>query len=127
MTSIARGGNDSGALFEMSGVVPINATWAEDIYFREAGAIMSITGLSFKLTLRSGHSDSANYTLSTDAGTLSITTDADGVQVLRITVPPGTFTSIGDYIADLASEDGTGIVTLWAHGIVGLRQNPVTF
>lgn len=128
MTSIAREYGDSGALFEMSGTVPINATWSEDIYFQEAGSAMDLTGLSFKLTLRSSQdSDSAHYTLSTAAGTLSITTDDDDVEVLRISVARGTFTDTGNFIADLASQDGAGSVTHWAHGIVSLRNNPVQF
>jgi hypothetical protein len=128
MTRVAQDAGNSGALFEMSGTVPINATWSEDIYFQEAGSAMDLTGLSFKLTLR-GRSDSssADYTLSTDAGTLAITTDGSGVEVLRITVPPGSLSTPGDYVADLASEDGDDVVTLWAHGIIALRNNPVTF
>jgi hypothetical protein len=128
MTSLARSGGSAGALFDVSGIVPINATWAEDIYFMEAGAAMDLTDLAFKLTLRAGpDQDSAVYTLSTAAGTLAVTTDDDAVEILRITVPPGTFTEVGDFIADLASQDGNDVVTHWAHGIVSLRKNPVTF
>jgi hypothetical protein len=125
---ITRGNGDHGALFDMSGSVPINATWAEDLYFQEDGAAMDLTGLSFKLTLRADPEDeSATYTLSTDAGTLAITTDADAVEILRIAVTPGTFSETGDFVADLASEDGDDVVTHWAHGTISLRKNPVTF
>lgn len=127
--STARTNGDSGALFEMSGTVPINATWLEDIYFTEAGAPMDLTGLDFKLTLRgSQDSDAAAYTLSIAAGTLSIEADSSAVdRILRITVQPGTLSEVGDFIADIASEDGAGVVTHWAHGTVSLRNNPVTF
>jgi hypothetical protein len=128
MTSIARGNGDSGALFDMSGAIPVNATWQEDIYFQEAGAAMSLDDLDFKLTLRCDpKQDSADYTLSTGDGTLSLATDGDGVDVLRVNVPAGTFTRTGDYIADLASKDANDAVTHWAHGVVSLRNNPVTF
>jgi hypothetical protein len=129
MTSIARTSGSSGALFDVSGTVPVNATWAEDIYFTEYADPFVLTGLSFKMTFRRAPDQtSADYTLSTDAGTLSIEDDADSyARVLRITVTPGTFTEVGDYIADLASEDTANKVISWAHGIVSFRKNPVTF
>jgi hypothetical protein len=131
MTSLARssGGGSDGALFSLSGVVAINATWSEDIYFTEAGTPMELTGLDFKLTLRSAQdSNSATYTLSIDAGTLSIEDDSDGYsRILRISVAPGVLSCVGDFIADLASEDGDEAVTHWAHGVITLRNNPVVF
>ncbi len=129
MTSLARGNGDSGALFELSGTVPSNATWSEYIYFREDGAVMPITGLEFKMTLRSDpESDSADITLSTASGTLVITTDPDGVQVLQVLATAGTLNSYrGDFVADLASQDDNAVVTLWAHGILSIRPNPVSF
>lgn len=129
MTSIARSSGDSGALFDVSGTVPVSATWAEDIYFTEAAAPLALTGLSFKMTFRrTPDQTSADYTLSTADTTLSIEDDDNGyARVLRINVPPGVFTEVGDYIADLASEDTQNAVILWAHGIVSFRNNPVTF
>lgn len=121
----------SGALFEVSGVVPNQATWQENIYFSEAGQPFDLTGLSFKMTFRADPADtSADYTLSTTAGTLSIAEDADsGVdQILYINVAAGTLSSlVGDYICDLASEDASDVVTLWAHGVVTFTSNPVAF
>lgn len=129
MTAIARASGSSGALFEVSGTVPVNATWAEDIYFTEDAAPFDLTDMSFKMTFRrSADQTSANYTLSTDDGTLSIEDDDDSyARILRINVPPGTFTETGDYIADLASEDTDNKVISWANGIVSFRNNPVSF
>ena len=131
MSALARGNGESGALLEMSGTIANNATWAEDIYFTEAGVATNLTGLSFKLTFRADpESDSADLTLSTTAGTLSIVEDTDaGVnRILRITVPPATLRNYsGDYKADLASQDGASVVTLWASGTVTFRPNPVQF
>lgn len=129
MTVLARDSGQSGALFDVQGTVPINATWSEDIYFLEAGAGMDLTGLDFKMTLRcSAENTSADYTLSTDAGTLSIVADSNSINsILRVNVPAGTLTTEGDYIADLASQDSDSKVLLWAHGVISLRQNPVTF
>ena len=127
-----RGGNQiSGALFELSGSVANNATWQESIYFTQEGEPMDLTGLSFKMTFRcNGESTSADYTLSTDDGTLSIVTDADsGVdRILYINVSAGSLSGLrGDYVADLASQDVADVVTLWGHGVVTFAPNPVTF
>ncbi len=127
MTILARSTGDAGALFEVSGTCPTNATWEEDIYFTEAGSPYDISGMDWKLTLRCNpENTSADITLSTDAGTLVITGDDDNV--LRISVDAGTLNSYeGDYIADLASRDVADKVTLWAHGVISLRPNPVVF
>lgn len=127
MTSLARSTGNAGALFDISGTVPTNATWDEDIYFMEAGQPYDITELDWKMTFRSGSGDtSAEFTLSTDDGTLVITGDDDNV--LRITVTAGTLNSYnGDYVADLAARDAADKVTLWGHGTVTFLPNPVSF
>lgn len=119
-----------GALFEMNGVVATNATWDEDIYFTEAGLPFVLTDLRFKMTFRRyGCDQNASITLSTDAGTLVISDDDDGyARILRLNVTAGALNGYcGDYVTDLASEDNNGKVTLWAHGVVTFRQNPVSF
>jgi len=131
MSAIGKSNGSGGAYFEVSGEVANNSTWQENIYFMEAGAQMELTGLSFKMTLRCQPSDStADYTLSTTDGTLSIVEDTDtGVSnILYINVPVGSLTGLcGDYVADLASEDQNGVVSPWAHGVISFRPNPVTF
>ena len=130
MTSLARYTGEAGALFEVSGTVPTNATWNEDIYFTENGAPFAISEMDWKLTLRCNpESTSADITLSTDAGTLSIEDDDDGHdRILRISVPAGALNSYeGDYVMDLASKDPADNVILWAHGVISLRPNPVVF
>lgn len=122
--------SESGALFTLSGAVANNATWDEYIYFMEAGLPSDISGLDWKMTFRrDGRNTSADVTLSTDAGTLIITQDDNGNNsVLQVLVPAGQLTNInGDYIADLASEDVNGKVSLWAHGVVTFAPNPVSF
>lgn len=129
--ALARNNSVSGALFEISGSVANNATWQESIYFTEAGSPLDISGLDFKMTFRcNGNSTSADYTLSTDDGTLSIVTDADsGVdRILYINVSAGSLSGLlGDYVCDLASQDVADVVTLWAHGVVTFSPNPVSF
>lgn len=119
----------SGALFEVSGTVPVNATWSEDIYFTEDASPFELTDLDFKMTFRrDAAATNADYTLSTDTGELTIEDDDSGyARILRISVDPGTFTDSGDYICDIASRDASDAVILWAHGIVSFRNNPVTF
>lgn len=120
----------SGALFDVSGVVPTNATWSEDIYFTQDGEPLDISGLTWKLTLRCDEANTnADVTLST-TDYLSVQTDTDsGIdRILRINVPAGQLAGYsGDYVCDLASQDVSDVVTLWAHGLVTLRLNPVSF
>jgi hypothetical protein len=130
MTSLARNGGDAGALFDLSGTIATNASWAEDVYFTEAGAPFDISELEWKLTFRlSSETTSADVTLSTAAGTLSVVADDNGhYRILRIGVAAGALGAYeGDYIADLASKDGGGAVLLWAQGTVSFRPNPITF
>lgn len=130
MISSASSLGRSGARMTISGIVPTNATWAEDIYFTQAGQPMDISGLEWKMTFRASEGQSsADITLST-SDYLSIQTDSDsGVdRILRINVPAGTLSSYsGDYVCDLASQDNTDAVVLWGHGIVTFQLNPVTF
>lgn len=129
MTALNRSAGQSGALFELNGTIANNATWSEDIYFIEDGAGMVLTGLTFKFTFRSDpNSDAADLTLST-ADSLSIVADSNGVySILRIAVTAGDLSGyLGDYIADIASQDVTDVVTFWAHGTVTFTRNPVTF
>lgn len=129
--ALARTSGASGALFEINGEVANNATWQEVIYFMEAGSPMVLTDLDFKMTFRCSAKDSsADYTLSTDAGTLAVEADPDsGIENnLSINVPAGSLSGLcGDYVCDLASQDVAGVVTPWAHGVVSFRPNPVSF
>lgn len=131
MVSLARDSQSSGAMFEVSGVIANNATWSEDIYFTEEGSAMDISELDWKMTFRrDGDCTAAEFTLSTDAATLSIQEDTDaGVdRILRINVAAGTLSAYsGDYVCDLASRDVDDKVTLWAHGVISFRPNPVSF
>src|SRR5258708_6864728 len=130
MTSLARNSGEAGALFDLSGTVPTNATCPEDIYFTQARAPFDISALDWKMTFRrNGENTSADITLSTAVGTLAVAADDGGHhRVLRIGVAAGALNAYeGDFIADLASKDGAGAVMLWAHGTISFRPNPVTF
>lgn len=123
---------NSGAMFAVSGFVPVNATWSEDIYFTQDGVPLDISEMDWKLTLRrcGGATEAPFLTLSTDDGTLSIVDDDDDVpSILRILVPVGGLSTsyIGDFVCDIASRDAQDTVTLWGHGVVTIRPNPVSF
>lgn len=125
---IQKGAGQSGAESEISGVIAINATWSEDIYFFDSdGAAMDISNLDFEFQFRSNETDTgAAVTLSTDDSTLTAVADGGSViSILRINVDPGTFTAyVGDMVADLVAIDSTDIVTLYGHGIVTFTNNP---
>lgn len=130
MTSVATSFTGSGALFILSGEVANNATWEEDIYFSELGVAMDISGLDWKLTLRQREGDtSADVELSTTNLALSIEDDSNGdPRILRISADIADISDLeGDYVADLASQDVTDKVILWAHGVISFRPNPVAF
>lgn len=126
---ISRSLGESGAEATVSGTVSIFAKWSEDIYFRDPdGAAMDLTGLAFYFQFRcNAEATSADVTLSTAAGTLSIVADSGAVtSILRISADSSTFSSYeGDMIADLVAVDGSGDETHYAHGVVSFRNNPV--
>lgn len=119
----------NGALFTISGEVSNNATWDEYIYFLENGSGMTLTGLSFQLQFRCSEEDtSSSLTLSTADAQLSITTDDNDIQVLRVNVPYTTISEMsGDYVMDIVSKDNDSKLTHWAHGTVTFTQNPIAF
>jgi hypothetical protein len=125
----ALGAGQSGAENEISGTIPIYADWTEDIYFFEPdGDAMDLDGLAFKMQFRCDPSQtSADVTLSTAAGTLSLVDDGGSVtSILRISADAGTFANYaGDMICDLIGIDGSNNVTLYGHGVVKFTNNPV--
>jgi len=122
LSALARSFGESGAESVISGTVSMFAKWSEDIYFRDPdGAAMDLTGLAFYFQFRcNAEATSADVTLSTAAGTLSIVADTGAVNsILRISADSGTFSSYeGDMIADLVAVDGSGDEVHYAHGVV---------
>jgi len=129
-----RSEGDSGAVFDISGVVPTGATWGEDIYFSEDGAPLDISIYSeWRITLRCDPaSTAADVKISTadGSGYLAVADDENGNhRILRIHAPADFLSGYAgkDYIIDLASKDADGNVKLWGHGVVSLPPNPPTF
>lgn len=129
MTTLLRSNGASGAETEISGTIAANATWSEDIYFFDQdGAAIDLTDLDFYLQFRCDPgATSADVTLSTTGGELSIEDDDGSVaSILRISADAGTFSNYeGDMIVDLVAVDPSDNVTLYGHGIVSIRNNPV--
>lgn len=119
----------SGAECSVSGTISIYAKWSEDIYFYDPdGAAMDISDLDFYFQFRRCQDQtSADVTLSTDAGTLSIEENDGSVEsILRISADAATFSSFpGDMIADLVAVDQSGDETHYAHGVVTFTNDPV--
>lgn len=127
---LRRTAGGTGAECILSGDISIYAKWTEDIYFRdpESGDGEDISGLSFYLQFRVDPSQtSADVTLSTVDGTLSIQEDSGSVDsILRISAAAGTFSNYeGDMIADLVAVDQNDNETHYAHGIVTFHNDPV--
>jgi hypothetical protein len=128
MTEIARGAGLSGAESNLSGEIAAYTHWSEDIYFYNTdGTEADISGQTFYFQFRQDPDQTgSDVTLST-TGYLSIVASTSGTSnILRISVPSGTFSSYKrDMIADLVVVDSTGNETLYAHGVVSFTNNPV--
>jgi len=114
----------------MSGEISARADWNEDIYFFDPdGAAMSLTGITFYMQFRSDpDQESADVTLSTTAGTLSLVADDGAVtSILRIDVDDDVFSNyIGDMTVDLVGVDASSVKTHYGHGIVTVLNDPAT-
>ena len=126
--TIRKAGNISAEAY-ISGEISTYADWNEDIYFFDPdGAAMSLTGIAFYMQFRSDpEQESADVTLSTAAGTLSLVADSGAVtSILRIDADDALFSSyIGDMVVDLLGVDGSDVKTHYGHGVVTFTNSPV--
>ena len=115
----------------VTGLISNGATWYETITLTdETGA--QLTGVAadtwqFQFRADAG-SDTADLTLSTVGGTLTVTEGASSTTLL-INVPQATIDDMeGEYVADLVSKDSSDSrLTHRAHGIVTFRSDPIAF
>lgn len=126
-----RGSNSHAADNHVSGVVSNGATWYETFQIKGQNGdnVTGLTSDTFQFQFRcSGDDDSAELTLSTTAGTLSVA-EADGATTVTINVPASSLSSMeGDYVADLVSKAASGgRLTHRAHGVVTFRNDPISF
>lgn len=129
MTAFARGVSQSGALMSVSGEWSNALPLREMISIYEAGSPMDLTGLEFEMTLRCDrNSDSADLTVSTDSGfVVTEVTNDDGNDIEVLKFDDVDLSSLeGDYFADLIMKDGAGDYTHLAHGVISIRNDPVS-
>jgi hypothetical protein len=116
----------SGAKGKVSGTISNGATWSETLEITQNGTFISgATGWTWRFTFRKSYDDTPELTLTTADGTLTAANDSDSTNI-AILVPPTSLSGMeGAYLADLASKDGSGVVTHWAHGTVTFVHEPV--
>ena len=134
MSGITSRQSQTGARAILSGVVSNGSTWVEDVAMTEDGTVIaSADTWDWTMTFRTDRtSDSADLTLTTDAGTLNVTQGADA-STLEIRVAKASLSAMeGDYICDLKSLDTTdttadsaGRSIHWGHGVVTFLNEPI--
>lgn len=134
ISSTRRGAGETGARGIIRGSVSNGVTWNEDIAITQDGTAIPGSPASWKwyLMVREDYETAPILTLTTTAGTLSVTQGADST-TLSIRVPRASLTNIiGNYVVDIASvdtsdtsPDSAGESIHWAHGDVEFRNEPV--
>lgn len=115
----------------VGGVISNGATWYETFQVKDQNGddVTGLTSDTFQFQFRcSEDDDSAELTLSTTDGTLSVS-ESGGVTTVTINVPQATIADMdGDYVADLVSKAASNSrLTHRAHGVVTFRNSPIEF
>lgn len=131
MSAFARGSGPTGAQNTVSGAISNGVTWYEDVLLTdETGA--QLTGVdsdTWQFQFRKDRCNaSADLTLSTADGTLTIN-EGDSATILEIRVPQPSLSGLcGDYFADLVSKaESDGRLIHRAHGIITFVYEPIAF
>lgn len=127
MTITTRGQSGTAAKFLISGFISVAASWIEEYNFQVDGGVIDANAAlwEWQFNFRSDYGDSPALSLSTVAGTITVTNGSDSTTI-AINVPPDDLASLdGDYIADMAYENTDGDRIHWAHGIVSFRNEPI--
>lgn len=126
-----RGAGNHAAENTLSGSVSNGATWSVNYILRNYNGD-NVTGYSadtFQWQFRtSEENDAADLTLSTTAGTLSVS-ETDGVTTVTVNAAQSVIAGMcGDYVSDLVSKDSvTGNLTHHGHGIITFNNSPIEF
>lgn len=134
MASMSRGAGSHAAQCSVSGTVSNGVTWYETILLTDENGdqLTDVDDHTWQFQFRryedNESADSSDLTLSTTAGTLTVTEGAE-TTTLVINVPQADLASLeGDYIADLVSKDpANSRLTHRAHGIITFREDPIAF
>lgn len=126
MAATSRLGNSS-ARFNVNGVVSSGASWIETYNFQVDGEVIDDDAdvWTWQFNFRKCYDGAPDLSLSTADGTLTVT-NGDDATSFAINAPPTILAAMeGDYIADIAYEDGDGNRVHWAHGMVTFRNEPI--
>jgi hypothetical protein len=122
----SRSGHSS-APYGINGTVSSGADWTETYNFQTDGGVVHDDAdiWTWQFNFRTDYGASPDLSLSTTAGTITVTNTADAT-AFAIDVPYSDLTAMeGDYIADIAYEDASGNRIHWAHGMVTFRNEPI--
>lgn len=128
--AISRSAGSHGAQNNVNGVISNGVTWYETVTLTDENGdpLTGVDADTWQFQFRSDpSSDSADLTLSTTGGTLTITEST--TTTMLINVPQASLSSLeGDYTADLVSKAASdGRLIHRAHGIVTFRNDPISF
>lgn len=124
--ALARADRLSAARYALIGELSRNASWVQTLELPADAASVSISGQTVKITFRVPQDDTVTaLSISTTDSQITIV-DAD---TLTIAATPADMSALLNdyYYVDLASEDGSNVVTLWATGVVFIRESPIAF
>lgn len=113
----------------VSGEVSNGATWYEECLLTDEDnePLTDVDDHTWQFQFRKCEGDTAELTLSTTTGTLTVTEEAERT-VLLINCPQSSLTNMcGDYIADLVSKAPSGRLYHRAHGRVSFKNSPIAF
>lgn len=129
-TYTSRGAGGHAAQNDVSGRISNGVTWYEDVKLVDQDG-NQITGVDldiWQFQFRKIRTDAADLTLSTTAGTLTITEGATET-ILGIRAAQSVVSEMaGDYFADLVSKAASDDRLIHrAHGIVTFLDDPIAF
>jgi hypothetical protein len=126
-----------GAWIDILGVVSANADWNEVVVI-ETGNLSTgfapstgFTNDTWHLTFRKSTcvGAGADLTLSSSSTDAGLTyTESSTLSTLLISTTLGTLAALnGDYTVDIASKSTGGVLTHWAHGVITVQNDPVSW
>jgi hypothetical protein len=115
----------SGARYMIAGELSRYSDWSQTLELPADGASVSITGHSVKITFRECESDTTAALTVTSADSQITISDANTLTI-SVTDDVMSALSLDRYVVDITSSN-SGAIAHWAHGVVPVKQAPVTF
>lgn len=129
--ALSRSRDTHAAQNTVTGLVSNGVTWVETVILtdQDGAQLTDVDADTWQFQFRADpESDSADLTLTTADGTLTVTEGASQT-TLAINCAQSSLTNLeGDYVADLVSKAvADSRLTHRAHGIVTFRSDPIAF